>query len=781
MEREPDTGRTERPRTALRWLRELRTRLQDLVERLHGSRAVWVGLYFAVLLPLLVAPGLQVPGPVPAAGSVATADIVAPETIEYVDQEATRALREASRAAVLPVYELDPRAGPDAAAAVRRGFQSWRQSLAASEGLPPAQRRERIRQASELPVAPETLRFLEETGFDPAVGERMAGVLRNVLGRRIVAGLALLPGSGPAMLRDARSGREWREEDPGKVLSLDEARILGVDLLGRTEATPRERRVLAPLLRDLIGPTLTYNAALTDGRRKDAAERLEPLWVRVPKGKVLLREGEVVREDSARMLAAWSAARREHVAARPLVGNLLLAALLLFFMSRYVFFYQRAYRRDRQLFALMVTITVLSLLMDRAFVWLYDRVVDTVQVEPFASPDFYRYMVPMAAGAMLTTLLVNPRVGMAYALFYVPLFGMSMDWDLRLLLFCLIGNLAGIYGISTYRRRTAPIQAGLLLGGVNAVAILALEYVMGGSLPATHLLFQMACGFGGGILVAVLVSFLLPLLEAAFSILTDVRLLELSNLNNPLLRRLAVEAPGSYNHSVIVGTLAEAAAEAVGANALFCRVAAYYHDVGKLLKPSYFVENQREGPNRHDRLSPHMSALVIASHVKEGYELARSYGLPKQVLDIIPQHHGTRRINYFYQKAVQEGGGSGEVLESDFRYPGPKPQTREAAVFMLSDSIEAAARTLEDPSPPRFKGMIRTIVSDVVLDDQFSECDLTFSDLERASAAFLKTLVSIYHHRVDYPGFDFDKTPERQFHGSRTHADLPPRTRKWGR
>jgi hypothetical protein len=781
MDPAPRTDGVTRRRGLMRLADRLQTALRDRVEGLYDSRLVWVGLYFAVLVPLLLTPHLRTPGPLPAAGEVARADVVAPETLEYVDEEATRALREAARAAVLPVYELDTRAAARAVDAVRGGFEAWRRARGAAPGSSPAARLARLRQASELPVSNATLRYLEEQGFDARIEERLAGTLREVLGRRVVAGMALLPGAGPAMLRDARTGREWREEAPGAVLTLDDARRLAEDLLTRAEPGSRARGALAPLLRDLIAPTLTYNAALTEARRQDAAERLEPLWVRVPKGKTLLRAGEVVREDIARRLRAWNEAREEHVAARPLVGNLLLAALLLFFMSRYVFFYQQAHRPTRHLFALMVTVIALSLLLDRGFLWLYERVVDTVRLEPFSNPEFYRYMVPMAAGAMLTTLLVNPRVGMAYALFYVPLFGMTMDWDLRLLLVCLVGNLAGIYGISAYRQRTAPIKAGLLLGGVNAVAILALEYVLGSNLPATHLAFQMACGFGGGILVAILVSFLLPVLESAFNILTDVRLLELSNLNNPLLRRLAVEAPGSYNHSIIVGTLAEAAAEAIGANALFCRVAAYYHDVGKLLKPSYFIENQRDGLNRHDRLSPHMSALVIASHVKEGYELAKSHGLPKQVLDIIPQHHGTRKINYFYQKAVQEGDAAGEVMESDFRYPGPRPQTREAAVFMLSDSIEAAARTLEDPSPARFKGMIRTIVSDVVLDDQFGECDLTFADLERASAAFLKTLTSIYHHRIDYPGFDFDKTPERPFRGSRTHAALPPRARKWGR
>jgi hypothetical protein len=461
------------------------------------------------------------------------------------------------------------------------------------------------------------------------------------------------------------------------------------------------------------------------------------------------------------------------------IADLLFLALMLFFIARYVFFYQRANRNERQLFALMIVALVLSLAVDRGALWLLDSVVKGLPGG--GDPIAIRTLVPVATGAMLVTLLANPRVGMAYALFYVPLFGMMVEWDLRFTLFCLFSNLAGIFGVATYRRRTAPAKAGLVLGAVNAVAVVALQGLPGP--PPASLLTSMGWGFAGGIVVAVLVSFLLPVMEAAFNIVTDVRLLELSNLDNPLLRRLAVEAPGSYNHSVIVGTLAEAAAEAIGANALFCRVAAYYHDVGKMLKPDYFIENQRRGANRHDRLSPHLSALVIASHVKEGYELARSHGLPRQVLDIIPQHHGTRKINFFYQKARrgQDGRDGVEVRESDFRYPGPKPQTREAAIFMLADSIEAAARTLEDPSPSRFKGLIRRVASDVMLDNQLNESDMTFADLEKVCASFLHTLGSIYHHRIDYPGFDFEKVPERAFRASRTHDEPPDLSARWGR
>jgi putative nucleotidyltransferase with HDIG domain len=719
----------------------LRARAHDSLESLFAARLPWAVLFLAIVIPLALGPRFVPDAAVPLPGSIAAADFLAPETREFTDDLTTREVREAARDAIGPVYDLDSRA------------------LAAAR------------------------EHLADSGFDPEVNARLEQVLRQVYARRIVGSRALLPAEGRVTLRDPRSPREWDEESPAGALSLDEARQMAVTALRETGAPPPEVRAVGGFLQDLVSPNMVFNGALSEARRLEAAERVEPLVVRIPKGKILLRRGEIVAEGAARTLAGYVGAGKAMTDPRALLASVLLVALILWFMHRYVVAHEATHRRERHLFALLVLVTVFALVIDRGFLWLFDHVVVTLSREPYSNPSLYRYMAPLAAGAMLITLLSGSRVGFAYSLFHAPLFGMMVRWEGSLALFCLMTNLAAVHCISGYRRRTAPIKAGLMLGAVNAAVIFALQAVPGTpAAPMSHLVFQMTCGLGGGVLVAVLVSFLLPLLESLFNILTDVRLLELSNLNNPLLRRLAVEAPGSYNHSVIVGTLAEAAAESIGANALFCRVAAYYHDVGKMLKPSYFIENQREGDNRHDRLSPHMSALVIASHVKEGYELARSYGLPQPVLDIIPQHHGTRKINYFYQKALQsETAETGQVQEADYRYPGPKPQTKEAAIFMLSDSIEAAARTLEDPSPARFKGLIRKIVSDVVLDDQLDESDLTFSDLERAEAAFLRTLSSIYHHRIDYPGFDFDRTPERSFHGSRTHDEPPQTIKRWGR
>ncbi|OLC56487.1 MAG: hypothetical protein AUH92_00200 [Acidobacteria bacterium 13_1_40CM_4_69_4] len=748
----------------------LQARAHDAVERLFASRVPWILLFFLALIPLAVGPRLAPEPPALPAGSVAPSDVVAAETREFIDEAATHEVRETARQSVHPIYDFDSGALEDAAVSVRSTIESWRASSApASRGRAPA-RVDGVRSSAAAPQARRALSFLATVSFDPAVEDHLVRALQSAYRHRIVGSRVLLPGAGRVTLRDPRAGREWDEEAPASALSLDEARLLALRALRASGARPAEVDALGGFLQDLVAPTMVFDGALTESRRQEAATRIEPLIVRIPKGKVLVRRGESVGPDTARTLSGYLESGSSWYSVQGILGGVLFLVLPLFLMSRYVAPQQRTQRREHHLFSLMVLVTVIALVVDRGFLWLFDHVVDSLSVPPYATPAFYRFMVPVAAGAMLMTLLAG------------PLFGTMVRWDVPLLIFCVISNLTAIFGVTGYRKRTALIKAGLVLGAVNAAAVLALRGLPGQAAPASDLVFQMACGFGGGVLVAVLASFLLPLLESMFNILTDVRLLELSNLNNPLLRRLAVEAPGSYNHSVVVGTLAEAAAEAIGANALFCRVAAYYHDVGKMLKPNYFIENQREGDNRHDRLSPHMSALVISSHVKEGYELAKSYGLPQEVLDIIPQHHGTRKINYFYQKALHSGPGiSGEVQESDFRYPGPKPQTREAAIFMLSDSIEAAARTLEDPSPARFKGLIRKIVSDIVLDDQLNESDLTFSGLEKAEAAFLRTLSSIYHHRIDYPGFDFEKVPERSFRGSRAHEDPPPTFKRWGR
>jgi putative nucleotidyltransferase with HDIG domain len=443
-----------------------------------------------------------------------------------------------------------------------------------------------------------------------------------------------------------------------------------------------------------------------------------------------------------------------------LLGLVVVASLLAFFLFRYTRYHQRAFRKLAHLHALLVLMVLSMLVLSRAILWLAWKVVDNLN-DPFNQLASYSYVIPLGAGAILVALLANGRIATVYSAFVSVLFGAAGGWDAYLMMWAMLVQCAGVYAITTYRERAALLRAGLVVGGVGAGAVLSLETIKGSGDALSHNLYGAGLAFlGGAVGVGLLISFSLPLLEGLFNVLTDVRLLELSNVNNPLLSELAFKAPGSYNHSLIVGTLAEEGAKAIGANSLFCRVAAFYHDIGKMNKPDYYVENQR-GVNPHDRLSPSMSALIIASHVKDGIKMAREAGLPEQIVDIIPQHHGTKLMTYFYEKAKRQSDPSlGPIKEEDFRYPGPKPQTREAAIFMISDAIEAAARTVEEPTANRLREMIRKVTNSIVVHGELDQCDLTFSDLDRIQEAFLRCLVSMYHHRVDYPGFDFSGRSE---------------------
>jgi putative nucleotidyltransferase with HDIG domain len=269
-------------------------------------------------------------------------------------------------------------------------------------------------------------------------------------------------------------------------------------------------------------------------------------------------------------------------------------------------------------------------------------------------------------------------------------------------------------------------------------------------------------GIAGGWFVAMLVAAILPIFEHIFHVTTDIRLLELSNQNLPLLRTLALEAPGTYQHSLVLGTLAEAAAEAIGADAMLARVAGYYHDIGKIRMPEYFIENQPKGVNRHDRLEPSMSALIIASHVREGAEMGRKARLPEPILAAIREHHGTKKIHYFYQKALTRSDpAQGPVSDTDYRHSGPRPTTRVNGILMICDAVEAASRTLIDPTPAKIRTMIQTIVDDCLRDGQFDDCDLTMRDLAVIVDTLERTVSTVYHHRIDYPGFEFNKERKR--------------------
>ena len=357
------------------------------------------------------------------------------------------------------------------------------------------------------------------------------------------------------------------------------------------------------------------------------------------------------------------------------------------------------------------------------------------------------YLIPIDAAFFLFGILVGTRyaaiMGSFMIIFAMPL----VDFDLVYFIANMITFLLGLHLLDSIKNRTSLINAGVKMGFVKMVIVIFVNFILRADAFSTIL-------SGGvvllsGVFAGMLTIALLPYFEKTFNILTTFKLLELGDLSHPLLKELSVNTPGTFHHSMMVATLSENAAEAIGANAIFARVAAYYHDIGKMKRPNFYVENQRGGENPHNKLTPSMSNLIITSHTKDGVEMAKEHGIPKEIRDIMIEHQGTTLLAYFYNKAKQQDPS---MQETDFRYSGPKPRTKESAIIMLADSIEAAVRSLDEKTPITIEKMIRKIISGKIEDNQLSEADLTFKEIEIIVKNFTGVLMGIHHIRLKYPG-----------------------------
>ena len=430
-----------------------------------------------------------------------------------------------------------------------------------------------------------------------------------------------------------------------------------------------------------------------------------------------------------------------------LVGLFLFSTFVLAALAFYMLRLQPQQWQTPKHLTLLATVVLATLLVVRGAAVLTGALATHFPGVPRTS---FEYALPVAVGAVLLAVLFNARVAFAGSLAISLLCALMVGMSLNFFLFAMVGGLVGVFGIPRVQDRSTFFKAGCWVSLANAYSLVAFAFLEGNFLEVPA---EVLAGLANGVLTAVIASALLPALERLFETATDLRLLELSNMTNPLLRQLILTAPGTYHHSVMVGTLAEAAAEAIGGNSLLCRVGALYHDVGKIKKPAYFVENQPEAVARHNELNPRMSSLIITSHVKEGIAMALEHRLPPAIVDLIPQHHGTRLVKYFFEKAKEAHDPDlGELDEGDYRYPGPKPQTREAAILMLADAVEAGARTLNDPTPARIQGVVQRLINNIFIEGELDECDLTLKDLHLIAKAFIRILTGMYHHRVDYPG-----------------------------
>lgn len=440
------------------------------------------------------------------------------------------------------------------------------------------------------------------------------------------------------------------------------------------------------------------------------------------------------------------------------VGRVLTLFVAFFFLQRFIAISTPTYHPTVRDLSSLTIVTLLSITM----IWFGNLVAESIStffrfgagksVNPVPA-EALAFAIPYAAGAMLLQSVLGFHYGMLFSLtlaFAIAVYSPAAEVVAP---FVLVTCLVGCLSLSHFRSRSANIKAGM---HITLVALpFALAYFLGNQAPgaSTGIAVIMATFLGGALCVFV-ASGCAPLIEHLGGYVTDIRLIEMATLDHPLLKELSVQAPGTWNHSMVMGMMSEAAAVEIGANPVLCRVGAYFHDIGKTKKPLYFVENAPPGESRHERLSTSMSALIIRSHVKDGIELARKHRLPKALEDMIPQHHGTSRIEFFYDKAIKEAEEAGlpieSVDESLYRYPGPRPQTREAGILMLADGIEAAARTLSDPTHDRIQGMVQKLINKVFSSGELNECDLTLKDLNKIARSFTRVLTGIYHQRIAY-------------------------------
>jgi cyclic-di-AMP phosphodiesterase PgpH len=365
--------------------------------------------------------------------------------------------------------------------------------------------------------------------------------------------------------------------------------------------------------------------------------------------------------------------------------------------------------------------------------------------------------LPVSYFAILTMLLFDDlQLAFLMSLVSSVLVGLLMRSNpvlsrLDVTLIYFIGNLTSVYTVREARTRGKLLEAGIFAGIMHVLSLILLHPELMNTMMRGTFLYVIRPLTLSGLLAAVLVLGTLKIFEYLFGVLTTYSLTELSDFNQPIMKRMILEAPGTYHHSLVVSNIAEAAADTIGANALLTRVGAYYHDIGKLEKPEYYTENQMVGGNKHDDIEPSISRLVILNHVKEGIELGRRYKLNPIILDFIPQHHGTSLMYYFYQKALEEAQSADTVKEENYRYPGPKPQTKEAAIVLLADSVEAATRSLDDPTPPRVAETVRKIINNKFIDGQLDDCNLTLKEIEMIAETFTRILGAMYHSRIKYP------------------------------
>ncbi len=707
-------------------------------------------------------------------GAIAPADIVIPEELTIEDEETTQTRRQEAEDKEPPVYRLNSNAFLNVRDKIREFCQSGRELVA--EPPDGEKQKEFIKTSSEtyfIELSPQTLRYLIKLEFSPTLEESLIVLISGVSERGIIIDKSLYTHNEQALgfilIRGAGAeSKQFVTTVPDK----EEAKTILTNEINLLELPDEEKSVLTSLSHSFLMANVDFDPHETATRKEAARRSVDPSYFTMKKGKVIIRKGDEVTDDILNQIRDYN----QNLSARPTWLINFAGSLILFSLLLYGLLYYLQSRRDAadalNRFILMGSILIITLLLYKVSGSLSDLFSQNARLTFFSYAESYRYAFPVQMGALLITFLAGVHLALFLVIFSSVLSGFLFNSEL-LMIFTLVGGFAAILGVKLLGKptRTPVLRAGILLiAPVNVAAITSFHLLRGGITSFQPYLSEVFMGILGGMMSGALAFLLLPVLENMFGIVTPAKLVELTNSELPIFRKMAMEAPGSYHHSLVVASLAEETAEDIGLDPMLVKAGALYHDIGKIKRPEYFIENRTRNFDMHRDLKPSMSSLVIINHVKEGVEQATKLHLPRRVKDIIAQHHGNSLVRYFFEKAKVEYDPEMQTIgEESYRYPGPRPRTKEAALVMLADSVEAASRSLKKPTKPNLKRLITEIFNASLQDGQLDESSFSLSELKLAANSFLSTLDTIYHPRVEYPGFEFEKIPPKPAGSKKNH------------
>lgn len=528
---------------------------------------------------------------------------------------------------------------------------------------------------------------------------------------------------------------EIREENQADVKKAKDAADIQ---LKNAKLNKSEYNLAKNIVYSYIKPNMTYDAEKTKEIKEEIAKKVSPVMIK--KEQVIVKEGEPITVNEIAILEDLGLLNSKNNYNWYIYISLAMVVFLMLFLEAYyIFKYYKEIYDDNGKLLMMFTLNIISIILAR-----------TISI---ISP----FLIPLACVPMLLTLLLNYKIALVESILNCILISAVCEFNTEIILLTILSCILVSIVFRKMQQRSDTIYAAIFIALMSAIMAFCVGFLLSNNVVDN--VKKAAFTFIAGVLSAILTIGFLPIFENIFGIVTSVKLLELSDPNHPLMKKLLMEAPGTYHHSIMVANLAEVAVEKVGGNPLLARVSAYYHDIGKIKRPYFFKENQIGVDNPHSKINPNLSALVIISHVKDGIELAKEYKIPKVIQDAIEQHHGNTLVKYFYITLKNSSENPDEVKEENFRYPGPVPSTKEIAIIMLADGIEAAVRSIHDPTKCKVEEMINNIINERLNDGQLNNCDLTLRDIEEIRKAFLKALLGIYHQRIEYP---IDKTELRK-------------------